>query len=472
MAANRHTNFRLFLFFLLVVGAFAVLHKQRSKSKDMQLSDWDTIVASGQLRVATLYSSTSYFQYREREMGYEYELCKQFADAHQLSLKVVVAPNIHAMLDSLKTGVVDLIAYNVPANRDRKQWFQFCGREFLSHLVLVQSVKSGQKPLDDVTDLKGKHVYVIRGTRQHQRLMHLNEMLDGGICIEALSEDTLTGEELIDRVARGEYDYTVSDHVLAQVNKTFYRNLDVSLKLGFSQQSFWVARTGSPKLAAEVNRWFRENVRSTQYKQVSKRYFERSKGPSPFLTSGKTIRSDGSISAYDALFKKYGSAIGWDWRLLASLAWQESNFDTLAVSWVGAKGLMQLMPKTAEAYGVDPNRLSDPEISVQGATRLLSDMERNLASVADSEQRKKLVLAAFNSGYGHVLDARALARKHRRDPDRWDGDNVGQMILFKSKPEYYDDPVCKHGYLRGSETAAFVTEVWTRYEYYLLRNAR
>ena len=173
----------------------------------------------------------------------------------------------------------------------------------------------------------------------------------------------------------------------------------------------------------------------------------------------------GQLSIYDALFKKYGAEIGWDWRMLASIAYQESNFDASAVNWIGASGLMQIMPKTARSVGVSKDSLFKPNQNVLAAARLLKIYERYFSIISNKEQRIKMTLAAYNCGLGHVTDARALTRKHGRNPFIWE-DNVRTFILLKSQPKYFEDRVCKSGYLRGTETVAFVSEVWDRYNQY------
>ncbi|EJW90711.1 transglycosylase SLT domain protein [gut metagenome] len=174
---------------------------------------------------------------------------------------------------------------------------------------------------------------------------------------------------------------------------------------------------------------------------------------------------EGKISHYDYLFKKYAKQIGWDWRLLASLAYTESNFDTTAVSWAGAKGLMQLMPATARAMGVPSGKEQNPEESVKAAVKYIAATERSFRQVSDKEERICFVLASYNAGLGHVFDAMALAEKYGKKKVVWK-DNVEKYILLKSNEEYFSDPVCKNGYFRGVETCKFVRDILSRFHTY------
>ena len=201
---------------------------------------------------------------------------------------------------------------------------------------------------------------------------------------------------------------------------------------------------------------------SPAYTASMKRYFENSKmmPHSPILS----LR-EGKISHYDDLFKKYSKDIGWDWRLLASLAYTESNFDTTAVSWAGAKGLMQLMPATARAMGVPSGKEQNPEESVKAAIKYITATDRSFSMIPDKEERLNFILASYNAGLGHIYDAMALAEKYGKNKLVWK-DNVENFILLKSNEEYFTDPVCKNGYFRGIETYNFVRDIMSRYESY------
>lgn len=191
-----------------------------------------------------------------------------------------------------------------------------------------------------------------------------------------------------------------------------------------------------------------------------KRYFEMSKtepGNGRFNTAG------GRVSPFDHIFKTHAANYGWDWKLLASQAYVESKFDSTAVSWAGARGLMQIMPRTARGYGQSAKSVMKNDVAVETALKFLSDLDRQLTpSVPDESERKKFVLASYNTGLGHVRDAMALAKKHGLDPTKWDN-NVAKAILWKSNPKYYKDPVVKFGYSRGRETFDYVNRIYSYY---------
>jgi membrane-bound lytic murein transglycosylase F len=305
-------------------------------------------------------------------------------------------------------------------------------------------------------------VYVKPG-RYLERLTNLDKELGGGILIHVVDEDSITAEDLITQVSNGTIPYTVCDNDLAQLNKTYYPNLDIALQVSFDQRASWAVRKSSPLLSQAATEWHRNNQTSPAFRASTKRYFETAKHtPHESILSVK----DGKISHFDALFKKYAKEIDWDWRLLASLAFTESNFDTTAVSWAGAKGLMQLMPRTAYAMGVPVGKEQNAEESVKAAVKYIGMLNKSFAKVEDGTERVKFVLAAYNAGLGHVIDAMALAEKYGRNKYRWEH-HVADYILLKSHEEYFNDPVCRNGYFRGTETYNFVSEILGRHEEYV-----
>ena len=175
----------------------------------------------------------------------------------------------------------------------------------------------------------------------------------------------------------------------------------------------------------------------------------------------------GIISAYDELFRRYSGTAGWDWRLLAAQCYQESGFDPQAVSSMGAQGLMQLMPATADGLGVPEDMRFDPEQNISAAARYIRKVNQSFSDIHDAEERIRFTLAAYNGGVGHVQDAQTLARKAGRDHQRWQ--EVAPYILLLAQPQYYRDPDVRHGYMRGSETEAYVRLIMERWEQYRSR---
>ncbi|MBO7318295.1 MAG: transglycosylase SLT domain-containing protein, partial [Bacteroidales bacterium] len=218
----------------------------------------------------------------------------------------------------------------------------------------------------------------------------------------------------------------------------------------------------STQLAQAIDRWTQAHCDSEDIKAIRKRYFESSK-----QMGENTIMSiaEGRISPFDEIFKHEAKAIKWDWRLLAAIAYHESRFDSTVVSWMGAKGIMQLMPKTAAIFGLGADSIAMTEPNVRVAVQVLQTIDQSLVSIEDPEEKRMFVIAAYNSGLGHVFDAIALAKKYGKDPQKWYNE-VEEAMCMKANPEYYSDEACKFGYFRGRQTTTYVRDVMTLYNHY------
>lgn len=412
------------------------------------------------LRAVTLYGPTSYFIYKGEPMGYDYTLVDSLARQKGMVLDLKVARSLSAAVAMLDSGKVDLIAYEVPITEHYRQYVLPCGPENITTQVLVQPKVSKQPAVKDVTELVGKEVYVEKDSKYLRRLRNLNDELGGGIIIREVDADSLITEDLIEMVSDGKIPLTVVDSDIARLNSTYYPDLDVEVPVSFEQRSSWAVAPGKEWLADSIDTWFAGESSQSTNAELLKQLFEQSK----FASSVSFDFSKGYISKYDNIFKQYAPRVGWDWRLMAAQAFQESRFNPNAKSWVGARGLMQIMPRTARGYSTSVAKLNNPEVSVKVATKLISDLDRYLLKyVPNDKERIKFVIAAYNVGIAHVYDAIALAQKYGYDPQVWDG-NVAQAILMKMNPKYYNDPVVKYGYCRGTETVEYVKNISNFYE--------
>jgi membrane-bound lytic murein transglycosylase F len=325
--------------------------------------------------------------------------------------------------------------------------------------------KMNEKMIRNTVDLCGKSIYVRKGSSFYSRLESLSEEIGEKINIVEVPGDWNT-ESLISKVASGEIDYTIADQNVALSNQTYYSNLDVETPISFPQKIAWAVRKGSPQLMASLNEWILKRKDSKENLAVYAKYFKAKKKQTERHVGQCLSYANGIISEYDDLIKTYSQKIGWDWQLLAALISQESNFSPTARSWAGANGLMQLVPQTAKHYGLDTIDAT-AEQSLMAGTNYIADLDRYWKKyVKNKDERVKFVLASYNAGIGHVIDARNLAFKHGKNPDIWD-DNVEIMILQKSNPLMYNDPVVKCGYCRGQETYNYVRDILNRYRHYL-----
>lgn len=411
------------------------------------------------LRVATLYSPGSYFLYRDTHMGYDYDLVTTLGRDKNMTIDLRVAPSLASAVAMLDSGQVDLIAYEVPVTAEYRRHALPCGPENVTSQVLVQP--SGKNRITDVTQLAGRDVYVEKDSKYQHRLANLNNEIGGGIKIHPISRDSMITEDLIDLVARDSIPLTIVDSDIARVNRTYYPGLDVSLPVSFLQRSQWAVSPHTPWLADSIDAWLGQEQPRQAQARLLKRYFELSRASMPEAINFNF--AGGRISRLDPLFKRHAKSIGWDWRLLAAQGYTESRLDSTVVSWAGARGIMQIMPKTARAFGLNESEITNNNRSIETAAKILKHLDKVFRSkVHDPAERRKFVIAAYNSGPAHILDAIALASKHGLNPSVWDA-NVAEALKMKSKPEYYNDPVCRYGYFHARQTLDYVERVYNFY---------
>ena len=224
----------------------------------------------------------------------------------------------------------------------------------------------------------------------------------------------------------------------------------------------WKIGADKEDLEKELQQWYRPTLMAEVKKQEE--YLLSSRSVRRRVFAPMLNRAGGVISHYDAYFQRYASQIRWDWRLLAAQCYQESTFDPQARSWAGACGLMQIMPGTADNLGLSRAAIYNPEKNIAAAVKYIAELEQSFSDIRDRSERTKFVLAAYNGGGYHIRDAMALARKHGRETSRWR--DVEPFVLGLQRAEYYNDPVVRNGYMRGSETVSYVRRIHERWNGY------
>ncbi len=460
----------LFTLIILTTRDFTVEDDMHDKEQ-VERTQLEKILERGYIKAITDYNSTNYFIYRGKPMGYHLELLQHFAAQLGVDLQLQISNDLEkSMHFLLKEQSSELIAKNIPVTKSHREMLDFTMPHSRTRQVLVQrkpdqwySMRSHDiedKLIRSQLDLSGKTIHVHKHSASVTRLQHLMEEIGDSIHMVKRVEDT---ETLIEEVARGEIDYTVSEEHLARLHEVYYANIDARTPLSFEQNLAWAVRKGEEDLVEAINEWMEEFSDSPEYAAIYDRYYN---NPRSVFIAKSDLHSlgGGNISVFDDYFKRYADIIGWDWRLIASLSYQESRFNPSAVSWAGAFGIMQLMPQTASFLNVHDE--SEVYEHIAAGIRYLKWLDGRLQDeIRDDDERVKFVLASYNAGIGHVLDARRLAEKYGKNPNVW-RDNVDYYLLNKSDPKYYRDPVVLHGYARGSEPYYYVSEIQERYRHY------
>jgi len=434
-------------------------HHLASQEELLSSADLKAIKQRGVLRVLTRNNATTYFLWRGELLGFEYELAKRFADKHKLRLEMVVPPSRDLLLPWLRQGRGDIVAASMAiSNARREQGIAFSRPYNTVSEILV--TRADDATLEKPQDLAGRTVVVRRSSSYWQSLQKLKEQ---GIDVH-LSEapEALETEELIERVARGEYDLTVADSHILDIELTWRDDIKAAFPLDVPQQHGWAVRGDNPKLLQAINAFIKKEYRGVFYNLTYNKYFRSPKRIISHVEQRADGDNNGTLSPYDTLAQKYANEYGFDWRLVVSQMYQESRFDPMAKSWVGALGLMQVMPRTARELGLAD--LRDPETGLHAGVKYLDWLMRRFEPELEVADRTWFALAAYNAGIGHVRDARRLAGQLGLDRNHW-FDNVEKAMLLLSKGKYAKK--AKHGYVRGYEPVDYVREIHDRYLAYI-----
>lgn len=447
----------------------------------MHCRTWSEIVESDTLRVVTVPSSMTAYEYRGNWRGHEYEMVNQVARELGLTLELMLVQDEQALLDSIRTGAADLAAWpTFYSVADANGLVKRCGYRYELGLVPVTNAKVKVA----ATDTARYSMVVVKDRRPWLALQDTAVMQSFDMTpyrLDVIGEDTISVETIAGMVAAGEYDATIMPTNMAQLMRTYHSGLKVGKPMIDSEDSVsWVVSMLADTLAAKIDSVCRYDRTAPHYAPIAKRYYEKSKGNNVKI---QYLLGNGKLSVYDGLFRTYSEEIGWDWRLLAAVAYVESRFDPHDVSSKGARGLMQLMPATAENYGCPESMMTEPEANIAAGCRLIVSLENSLRSRISrteepdiekytdaSEQTRNRIednlpfftLAGYNAGLGHIFDAIAIADTLGYRPSVWKG-NVEYCLSLKNDPSYYTLPCVRLGRFNAEVTIGYVQEVLDTY---------
>lgn len=470
-----HSKYRNILALLILLSIFSVcVEKLRSASVWEQgefkgpLRDLEVIQKEGRLRVVVDYNYIDYFIYKGRPMGVKYEMLQKMARDLNVKLEFTAFQSPVQTFFGLQTGKYDLAAKDIIVDENINGEIDFTIPVGTNRPVLVQRKRNNDDSstafIHDFLDFSDQTVVIPQNAFFSNDIKYMGEKVMPEVQI--VEYPAHNSEELVAKVASGEIDYTVCDEKMAVLYARKYGNIDVSVPMGINSETVWVVNRNAVHLKEHIDRWLDQYLSSYDYLMLQKKYRTSNRSLQRINNGSHTI-SDGRISQYDEIIRRESKKQGWDWRLIASVIFCESQFVSDTSSHKGAVGLMQLMPETARRMGVKDK--TDPEQNIRGGIKLMTQLNNYFKDeIPDMNERLKFILASYNAGLGHVQDAQRLAEKYDRDPFKWKG-NVDFFLLNKSKREFFSDPVVKSGQIRGKETCEFVKGVLTSYTYY--RNA-
>jgi len=421
----------------------------------------------GHLVVLLEPNSLNYYIYKGDARGFGLEMIRSFSRYLDIPLKVIACSTVSQALYYLDYHVADIIAYNLPVTRQGKNLVHFSSPLEETSLVLVQRSKASSikhtnfrfienlDEFDDDTVVVQQNVFFqplydkfVRETR-HDVI---------------LKNQYFTQEELFRMVSEGTINYTLCPDNLAMVLTQAYRNTDISLVVTKSHSSAWGVNYTSDSLLLILDEWIDSVARKRLLRKVYRNIYHNQRVVNHFQSNFFSLTNT-RISPWDEQIRYHSKLFWWDWRLVTSLMYTESNFVPGLTSHKNAWGLMQMIPETAAIYGLDTSSTSSHQI--MAGVKYLKWIDKQLPSeIRDPRERASFILAAYNVGIGSVLSLRKKAEKFGKDPNKWHG-NVEYYLLHRSRSDPYGYADTLRQFPVDYTMDGYVDGIINRYYHYL-----
>ncbi len=447
-----HTYFipLILILLLFLFTVFSILIHNRDLGSDS--TALERIKRTGFLRLITDNSIHTYYYYNGRPAGFEYELAVAFADFLHVDLDVV-APGWNNMFATLEQGKGDFIASGLVITREGIEKVNFS----IPYMTIQQHVIHHQQDTgpEKIEDLASLTLHVNRGTPYHHRL---NEIKASGIPLNYILYHNMPAEELIRMVRDKEIKYTIAANTVALMSQRYYPDIRIGIPIREKESLAWAVSKNDPEMLEQVNKFFLHAVQTGLIQRLTDKYFSNIQNSDPFDLKKFHQRIETRLPEYKPLIHKEAEKYGLDWKLMAAIVYQESQFDPEAVSLNNVKGLMQVTSIAAEEMGL--SNMVTPTESIKAGIRYFDKMTKKFEHIDDDHEKIPFALASYNVGYGHVSDAVRIAEEMGLDPGKWQ--NLKKTLPLLSKPGYYTK--VRYGYARGWESVQYVERILTYYD--------
>ncbi len=409
----------------------------------------ETVLETGRVTLVAPVGPTTYFSHRGQADGFEYELAEAFAEYLGVTLAVETVNGWPEMRRVLSENPGAFAAPGRPLPPEGIHGLAAAAPYLtLRHHVVLGPETGGA--VETPAQLNGRTVHLPLHSGAESAL---DALRGEGVAVHSAIHPDLPGEELIRRVAAGVLPATVAPGHVALLNRRYYPEIRIAAPIGPPRDLRWLTREGAEGLIARIDEFFRVARKTGKFREIYDRHFGAPPPPRKLAVEAFLERMADATERFLPEIQSAAAEHGFDWRLIAAQIYQESRFDPSARSPAGAVGLMQLMPRTARSLGVDDVR--NPSENIRGGVRHLRELYAFFDNAATEEDRLRIALAAYNVGQGHLLDARNLARRKGRDPEKWA--SLAETLPLLRDERYYRDAL--YGYCRGTEPVEYVRRV-------------
>ena len=417
----------------------------------------DKIKQRGYLNVLTLNSATSYYQDIDGPNGFEYHLATWFAESIGVKPRFITVTSFEELYPELLFGSGDIVAAGLSRGEsDFSRSVAYGPRYYeVSNQVLYRKFNVDRPK--KIRDLIGGSLKVTSGTA-HVKLLH--GLLEQYPDLTWIEVDDIAAEELIEQVDAGKADFILADSHEIALQRRYFPELRIAFEIGEPRQLRWAYNyADDDSLATSIEKIFEDIEKDGRLEQLIHRHYSHVEKFNYSDIRTFTQRIETHLPRYEALFKQASKEVGIDWRLLASIGYQESLWNARAKSPTGVRGLMMLTLTTAKQMKVK-NRL-DPAQSIRGGSKYIASVLKRIPAQITEPDRTWFALAAYNVGFGHVEDARIITESRGGDPDRWI--DVKENLPLLARKKWYKKT--KYGYARGWEPVKYVENIRQYYEY-------
>lgn len=411
------------------------------------------IKKDNKLRVILRNSPTTFYEDKDGErVGFEYEMIKAFAKWLKVDLEIITVDSTEQLLDELELHRGDIGVGSLTITPEREQKLLFS----TPYMEVNQEVVCHRKALaKSLKSLLEKSIIVPKDTSYIETLSQLKIKHPD---LEWKEDEEDSQDHTFELVQSGEFDCTIIDSNIRSLNQMFYPDLRLGFILGKKQQIAWAMNKENSELKTIHKEWFEKIFKRTGLNNLKDKYYATTQDFDPYDINKFNERVKTRLPKYKKIFIEAAEQIGWDWKLIAAISYQESHWNPESVSPTGVRGLMMLTQSTAKAMGVKDR--TDPKESIMGGARYLQKLSRRLPNFIDKNSRLWMTLASYNVGYSHLRDARGLAAWKEKNPNTWAG--VRKVLPFLSQKKYYKR--LPHGYARGKEPVVYVDRIKNYYE--------
>jgi membrane-bound lytic murein transglycosylase F len=417
---------------------------------------------SGELRVLTRYSATTYYQGPFGPTGLEYDLAAGFAKFLGVKLKISVPDSLSDVLSDIHRGAADVAAAGLTVTDERKALINFgpVYQRIKPQLVY----REGTPPPKNLDAIRGS--FEVVGKSSHAE--RLRALQDEYPDLSFQESRGLESEQLLNLVWEEIIDYTVADSNEVAINQRFYPELRVAFDISSPEPLAWAFPPGEDRsLVEKAEEYFDGLRKSGRLDQLLEHYYGYVADFDYVGTRRYMKHIEQRLPLYRAWFEQAAQQTGEDWRLLAAIGYQESHWNPEAVSPTGVRGIMMLTQNTMQQLGIGGSR-HDAQSSIEGGARYFSSVKNRIPARIKEPDRSWMALAAYNVGYGHLEDARILAQDDGANPDSWA--EVKKYLPLLTQKKWYKKT--RYGYARGREPVRYVENIRSYYDILVWQSER